>query len=152
MECKDIMRTIDTVICEDDPASSVIDVMVERRIGLIPVVDREGGFVGLLSGDRLMHFMLPKTIHMMRGKKYAGYLRESREELRERLDELRQRPICDLVDRNAQVAYTDTGLIDAMLLITGKQFVVPVLDRETGKLVGAISFFTVLKSLEEDTP
>jgi CBS-domain-containing membrane protein len=150
MECKDIMGDIKTTICEDDPASTVIDFMMETRIGLIPVVDRDGGFVGLLSGDRLMHFMLPRTIHMMRGKKRAGYIRESREELKDRLEHLKKRPIRDLVDRNVEVAYTDTGLIDAMLLITGKQFVVPVLERETNRLVGAISFFTILDSLKEE--
>ncbi len=152
MECKDIMRSIDTVIYEDDPASSVIEVMVDRHIGLIPVVNRDGVFVGLLSGDRLMHFMLPKTIHMMRGKKYAGYLRESREELIERLEDVKRRPVSELVDRNVEVAYTDTGLVDAMLLLSGKQFVVPVVERRTHKLVGAISFFTVLHSLKEETP
>ncbi len=149
MECKDIMQAIETVICEDDPASTVINFMQERHIGLAPVVDRDGAFVGLLSGDRLMHFMLPKTIHMMRGKKRAGFLRESREELRTRLEELKQRPIRDLMDRHVEVAHPDTGLVDAMLLITGKQFVVPVVERGSRRLVGAISFFTVLNALKE---
>ena len=87
---------------------------------------------------------------MMRGKKYATYLRESREELRERMEELRQRSIGELVDRNVTVVYPDTGLIDAMLLISEKQYMVPIVERETNKLVGAISFFTILKALREN--
>jgi CBS-domain-containing membrane protein len=117
-------------------------------MGLVPVVDKNEVFVGFLSGDRLMHFMLPKTVSMMRGKKYASFVRESREELSERLADLRRRPIGELVDRRAAVAYPDTGLIDAMIKISEKQYVVPIVERKTHKLVGAISFFTVLHALE----
>ncbi|MFC1858844.1 HPP family protein [Thermodesulfobacteriota bacterium] len=149
MECRDVMAPIQTSLFADDPASTAIDFMVEKHMGLVPVVDREGVFVGLLSGDRLMNFMLPKQVSMMRGEKYASYLRESPGELRERLDELRKRPIGDLVDRFASVAYPDTGLIDAMIKISEKQFVIPIVDRDNNKLVGAISFFSLLHALKE---
>jgi len=149
MECKDVMAPIKTTLYVEDPASTAIDFMMEKHMGLVPVVDRQGVFVGLLSGDRLMHFMLPKSVSMMRGKKYASFLREGREELRERLEELRRHPIGDLVDRNVKVAYPDTGLVDAMIDLCEKQFVVPIVERETRKLLGAVSFFSVLHALKE---
>lgn len=142
------MHPIEIRLYADDIASTAIDFMVEKHMGLVPVVDRNEVFVGLLSGDRLMHFMLPKTVSMMRGQKYASFIRESREELRERLDELRQRPIGELVDVNVKVAYPDTGLTDALINLSEKQHVVPIVERETRRLVGAISFFTVLNVLE----
>jgi len=71
------------------------------------------------------------------------------DEIQERLDELRQRPIGDLVDRDALVAYPDTGLIDAMLILSEKQYVVPIVEHDTKKLVGAISFFTILNAIKE---
>lgn len=148
MECRDIMQSTETRLYAEDPAATAIDFMMEKHMGLVPVVDKNDVFVGFLSGDRLMYFMLPKTVSMMRGKKYASFVRESREELLERLTELRQRPIGDLVDRRAAVAYPDTGLIDALITISEKQYVVPVVERKTHKLLGAISFFTVLKALE----
>ncbi|MBC8391839.1 MAG: CBS domain-containing protein [Deltaproteobacteria bacterium] len=149
MECQEIMNPIKTSLFAEDPASTAIDFMLEKHMGLVPVVDKDGVFVGLLSGDRLMHFMLPRTVSMMRGKKYAGFVRESREELKERLDELRLRTIGELVDRFASVAYPDTGLIDAMIMLSEKQNVIPIVERETKKLVGAISFFTILNKIEE---
>tara|TARA_B100000959_G_scaffold277988_1_gene335497 strand:+ start:1380 stop:1847 length:468 start_codon:yes stop_codon:yes gene_type:complete len=150
MECKDVMQSIRTKLFAEDPASTAIDFMIEKHVGLAPVVDKDGVFVGLLSGNRLMHFMLPKTLSMMRGKKYASYLRESKGELQERLNELRKKTIGDLLDRNVTVAYPDTGLVDAILNLSERQYVVPVVERETNKLLGAISFFTVLNVLKEN--
>ncbi|CAN2040385.1 CBS domain-containing protein [Candidatus Magnetomoraceae bacterium gMMP-15] len=148
MECNEIMNPVKIHLFAEDPSSKAIDFMNKKHIGLVPVVNRDNVFVGLLSGDRIIHFILPRTISMMRGKQYAGYLRESCEELKERLDELCQHPIGDLVDSNVMVAYPDTGVIDAMLIISEKQYVVPIVERETNKLVGAISFFTILNALK----
>ena len=65
------------------------------------------------------------------------------------MDALRQRSIGELVDRFATVAYPDTGLTDAMIMLSEKQNVVPIVDRKTKKLVGAISFFTILNAIGE---
>lgn len=149
MECRDIMTSVETRLYEDDPVETAIDFMVDRHMGLVPVVDRKEIFVGLLSGDRLMHFMLPTSISMPDGLKSASFVRETREEMKERLERICQRPISDLVDRNVTVAYPETGLIDAMIKMSEKQFVIPVVERATGRLLGAISFFTVLRALED---
>ena len=149
MECQDIMHPVETHLYADDPAAKIIDFMQEKHTGLAPVIDRDGVFVGMISGDRLAHFLLPRPISMMRGKKNASYFRESREELRERLHALRGHTVLDLVDTHATVAHPDTGLIDAILILSDRQHVVPIVERETNKLLGAISFFTILNALED---
>ena len=150
MECQEIMHAVETHLYADDPASKVIDFMLEKGTGEVPVVDRNDVFVGLLSTDRLAHFALPKTVSMMRGKKNASYLRESRQELGERLQALRDRTIGDLVDAHVTVAYPDTGLTDAILILSEGQDVVPIVERESNRLLGAISFFTILNALKEE--
>ncbi len=88
LDCQSIMRRTTTSLYEDDPVSTAIDFMVERHIGLVPVVDRNEVFVGELSGDRLMHAMLPQMLRVVRGIKRASYLRESLEDMEERLQDL----------------------------------------------------------------
>ena len=148
MDCQSVMRPIKTSLYDDHPTGAALDFMVEKHMGLVPVVDRDDKFVGLLSGDRLMHFMLPKTITMMRGAKRASYLRESREELQERLAAVRQKPVAELMDRRVTTVFPETPLIEALTLLSDKQFVVPVIDHD-GVLVGAISFFSVQHALED---
>ncbi len=149
MDCKTVMGPVPVPLYADDPAATAIDFMAEKRTGLVPVVDRAGVFVGLLSGDRMMHFLIPRAITMMPGRKRASFLHEDADELQARLDKLRDKTIGDLVDPNVKVVREDTPFIDAMLLISEKQFVVPLLDA-ANKLVGAISFFTLLHYLRDE--
>ena len=153
MDCKTMMAPIKTSLFDDEPAAKAIDFMVEKHMGLVPVTDRNGIFVGLLSGDGLMHSMLPKSVSVLsqvkRGMKHASFLHESAEEMQERLDRVRDKTIGELVDRDVKSVKPDTPLIDALMLITGKQYVVPVVD-EANKLLGAISFFSVLYGLGDE--
>jgi len=92
--------------------------------------------------------MLPHSLMMMRGMKRASYLNESCEELKERLDELSSKPISTIMNTHEKVVYPDTPLSDAMFILSENQNVVPVVEKETGKMLGAISFFSVLRAVE----
>lgn len=153
MDCKTMMAPIKTSLFADEPAGKAIDFMVEKHMGLVPVTERDGTFAGMISGDSLMHFMVPKAVSVMsrikRGMKHASYLDESAEEMQERLEAVRRKTIGELADRHVKTVNPDTPLIDALMLITNKQYVVPVVD-EGNRLLGAISFFSVLYGLREE--
>lgn len=148
MDCETVMAPVKTQLYVEDPAGPAIDFMVEKHMGLVPVVDRENRFVGMISGDRLTHFLLPRALMMMPGAKRMSYLNECREEIQERVEAIRAKPLAELVDRNVETVRADTPLTDVLKMITEKQFVVPVVD-DDGKLIGAISFFSVLHWLRE---
>ena len=150
MDCQSIMRHTATPLYDDAPLSTAIEFMVEKRMGLVPVVDRNEAFVGHLSGDQLMRAMLPKTFTYVRGMDNVSYVRESREELQERLEDLKSKPVGSIIDRHATVVHPDTTLAEALFLMSKHQNVVPVVEEGTGKLLGAISFFTVLDALMEE--
>jgi len=158
MDCKTVMAPIKTCLYTDESASSVIAFMVEKHMGLVPVTERDGTFAGLISGDGLMKYLLPSSLTSMGSggllggfkiHKSASYLNETATEMHERLEMLQDRPIGELLDRHVKVAHPDTPLIDALMMIKDKQYVVPVID-ENNKLVGAISFFSVLYGLGEE--
>ena len=155
MDCKTVMAPIKVSIYADEKAKDVIDFMVEKHMGLVPVTERDGTFAGLISGDSLMSHMLPKALSTMgnlfghRGLSRASYLNETAEDMKERLDTLGERTIGELLDRNVKSITPDTPLIDALMMIKDKQYVVPVVD-ENKKLLGAISFFSVLYGLKEE--
>lgn len=153
MDCKTVMAPIKVSLFADESAAKAIDFMVEKHMGLAPVIERDGAFAGLISGDSLMHAMLPKAVSTMsrvrRAMTHASYLDESAEEMQERLEKVRGMTIGQLTDRKVKTVHPDTPLIDALMLITSKQYVVPVVDGEN-KLLGAISFFSVLYGLREE--
>ncbi|MEG3637807.1 CBS domain-containing protein [Magnetococcus sp. PR-3] len=150
MDCGSIMRPIRSKLYVDDLTLTAIDFMMEKHMGLVPVVDRHECFAGLISGDRIMHHLLPKHLTMVRGLDRMSYLRESREELLERLEDLGQTTIGEIMDCHADVVYPDTALVEVYKTLSGSQFVVPVVEKETRKLLGAISFFTILAILRDE--
>ncbi|MBF0249192.1 MAG: CBS domain-containing protein [Alphaproteobacteria bacterium] len=156
MDCKSVMAPIKISLYADEPAGAMIDFMVEKHMGLVPVVERDGTFAGLVSGDGLMTHLLPKALTALGrmvfhggGFRKASFLHESAEDMNVRLEALRVRPIRDMLDRDVKVAHPETPLIDALMMIKSKQYVVPVVDHDR-KLVGAISFFSVLYGLREE--
>lgn len=158
MDCTTVMAPIKVCLYTDELASSVIKFMVDKHMGLVPVTERDGTFAGLISGDSLMKYLLPRSLTSMGSggllgsfkiHKRASYLDESACEMHERLEALQDRPIGDLLDRHVKVAHPTTPLIDVLMMIKDKQYVVPVVD-EAHKLVGAISFFSVLYGISEE--
>lgn len=155
MDCKTVMAPIKVSLYADEAVSGVMDFMVEKHMGLVPVTNRDGTFAGLISGDHLMKFLLPRALTTVgtgvhrATMRAASYLDESATEMHERLDDLRARTVGEVLETDVQTVTPDTPLIDALMMIKGKQYVVPVVD-EAGQLLGAISFFSVLYALREE--
>ncbi|WP_319576444.1 CBS domain-containing protein [uncultured Desulfobacter sp.] len=147
MDCRICMSPVTTPLYTDQSAGTVIDFMRKQHLELVPIVDRDNKFAGLISTAKLMRMLLPKSIGMMRGIKHVGYLRESAEELQARMDDIRSQRIGDLLDPYAQTVHPEASLADALKLISDRQYIVPVVD-EDGLLVGAISYFSIMHALE----
>ena len=154
MDCKTVMAPIKVSLYTDELVGNVMDFMIEKHMGLVPVTERDGTFAGMISGDHLMKFLLPQALTTLgtgvhrATMRAASYLDESATEMHERLDELRARTVGEILETEVQTVSPDTPLIDALMQIKGKQYVVPVVDADR-KLVGAISFFSVLYALRE---
>lgn len=149
MDCRTCMSPVKTQLYADQPAGSVIDFMREHHMELVPIVDRENHFVGMLSAGKLMRMLLPRSISMMRGIKHASYLRETPQDLKERMDEIRNKPLADLVTPYAQTVHPEAALADALMAINDQQYIVPVVD-DDNKLVGAISYFSIMHAVEQE--
>lgn len=147
MNCRICMSPIATPLYTDQSAGTVIDFMRKHHLELVPIVDRDNKFAGLVSTAKLMRMLLPKSIRMMRGIKHASYLRESAEDLQARMDDIRSQLIGDLLDPYAKTVHAEASLADALMLISDCQCIVPVVDDE-GLLVGAISYFSIMHAVE----
>jgi len=147
MDCRTCMSPLTTRLYSDQAAGTVIDYMRKHHLECIPIADRDNKFAGLVSTEKLMRMLLPKSIGMMRGLKHASYLRESVRELRERMDEIRSQPIGNLLDLYAQSVHPDAALADALIVISDRQYIVPVVD-DSDSLIGVISYFSIMHAVE----
>ena len=147
LTCGALMRPIRTWLHQDDKVKSALDFMMEQHMGLLPVVDNGHRLVGLISADRLVKYLLPKHLAIVRGLDRMSYLRETTEELRERLDDILDLPISEVMDKRARSVKEEDALIQAQVIIARGQYVVPVVDQETEVLKGALSAFTIFAHL-----
>lgn len=148
MDCRSIMHTPPTHLRESATVQEAIMCLLENHMYEVPVTDDKGRLVGELSVARLTDLLLPTSLSAGSGLKRMRFVRETLTELRHRLDHVNERPISTVVDRELVFVYPDSPIIDALLLLREKRIRVPVVESGTRKLVGAISFLTLLRAVE----
>jgi len=147
MDCRTCMSPLSTPLYSDQSVGTVIDFMRKHHLECVPIVDRDNRFAGLISTEKLMRMLLPKSLSMMRGIKHASYLHESADELQDRMNDVRSQLIGDFLDPHAQTVNPEAALADALMVISDRQYVVPVVD-ENERLIGAISYFSIMHAVE----
>lgn len=149
MKCETIMKTPPTHLYVDTTVGEAIDVLIERHMYNVPVVDRNDIFVGEISSRRLIGLLLPTSMTMDLGLKNVGFVRESHEELHSRLKKVKDHPISRYLATDIAVVYPDSPVIDALMLLYKKYIRIAVVDRGSRRLVGGISFITILRAIEK---
>ena len=150
MECRTIMRSPATRLYQLYTVREAIDLLIEQHMYNLPVVDKDEVFVGAISTKRLTGLLLPASLSMKHGLEHAGFMRDNLEDLRERLAKVNSHTIEQYIAKDITVVYPDSPLMDALLLLYHKFIRIPVVERDSRRLVGGISFITVLRALEPE--
>ena len=148
VQCSAIMHSPPTHLYVDSTVQEAIELLLEHHMYNVPVVDREGVFVGEISCRRLTGLLLPVSISMEQGLQYTGFMRESLADIRQRLEAASDELIEPYIATDITVVYPDSPLIDALMLLFHKYIRIPVVSRDDGRLVGGISLITLLRALE----
>jgi len=141
-----ILLTSDTI------AHGVEQIMAKQRRDL-PVVDEEGRFQGMLTVYRLLYLVLPKAVTMEGGLDALPFVQNSICDLRERLAKYLDKPISFCLKKNdVAVVYPDTPLLETLLTLYNARSNLPVVEKDTGKLVGTISYYNVGSKIMSEDP
>jgi CBS domain-containing protein len=144
------MRSPATRLYLHNTVREAIDLLIEQHMYNLPVVDKDEVFVGEISTKRLTGLLLPASLSMKHGLEHAGFMRDNLEDLRERLAKVNSHTIEQYIAKDITVVYPDSPLMDALLLLYHKFIRIPVVERDSRRLVGGISFITVLRALEPE--
>ena len=141
MRCKDIMRTNIVVLKKHESVKDAVSYIVNEKQRFLPVVDDDGVFVGEIHSDDLLQKMLP-----MSASNYdaPAFLRETISEFRERFRSIENMPIDEFINRNPLVVNTNEPAIKAIMPIFKMHRNVSVVEADTKKLVGVITYKTIL--------
>ena len=144
------MRSPATRLYLHNTVREAIDLLIEQHMYNLPVVDNDEVFVGEISTKRLTGLLLPASLSMKHGLEHAGFMRDNLEDLRDRLAKVNTHTIEQYIAKDITVVYPDSPLMDALLLLYHKFIRIPVVERDSRRLVGGISFITVLRALEPE--
>jgi CBS-domain-containing membrane protein len=122
--------------------------MLSDRVTDLPVVDAAGKLVGMFRLERLFGMLLPKAALLGDGVPDLAFVSDTLEELRERMRDIDDKPVGELVVRPDHVVHPETSPLEIVLLLYKGANNVPVVEPASGRLVGMISARDVLEAVQ----
>lgn len=151
--CRSIMDTTPAVLAPETTFAAAVQILLDRRLLAMPVVDAEGRYLGLFRKNLVISNVLPQVaIHEDRFNQVvrmidAGLLRDNLHDVRDRFAAIAQDPVSRHADKDAPVLRPDQPLVTALYyLFRGRNFL-PVVDPANGRLLGVISTWDVLETV-----
>ena len=149
MYVADIMQANPTVIQRKARLGEAIDLMANRHMQALLVVDDDHRFIGEISALQLAKILLPANARAFVGDRPEASADETVPDLIARLRPYLDRPVSDFVDHEVPTVHPRTPLTEALLLLRGGVLRMPVTEGPDDKLVGAGSVLTVLRKVKE---
>ncbi|MEO8674505.1 MAG: CBS domain-containing protein [Casimicrobiaceae bacterium] len=122
--------------------------MLEHRVSDLPVIDAEGKFVGMFKLDRLLAGLLPAAALVGYGVPDLTFVSDDLDDLRENMRALDTRPVRDFAVTPERVVHSDTAPLEMVLQLYRGANSLPVVERDSGRLVGVVSARDVLAALQ----
>ncbi|MCU7853121.1 MAG: CBS domain-containing protein [Candidatus Thiodiazotropha sp. (ex Monitilora ramsayi)] len=118
--------------------------IMRRRYRSLPVVDDERVFLGVVKVNRMLGIVLPEhaTQQSIGGAadKFAALTLDN---LRDKLDSVMDEPITTCIEKEVVTVTPETSLIETLLTMYHHERNLPVVDSETGRLEGMISYYDI---------
>lgn len=149
MKARDVMVSPVIAVGEDATVQDVAKTMIAGRISAVPIVDKAGKLVGIVTEADLMHRIEAGTerpyswwLHMLSGDRAMaeGYVKSH------------ARKITDIMTREVKTADPETPLIDiAELFETNGIKRVPIVN-QAGDLIGIVSRANIIQAVASARP
>jgi CBS domain-containing protein len=155
MSCESIMIRDPKCVREDDTIGFAAREIVEHRCISLPVVDANGRFLGLFGIFDLLALLVPRVAVIGNLLPNLQFLSDDDGEMRQKFATLRDSPVRRAINRDAPRTYPDTPLIEAIRLLCRNHLTIPVVERDTERLVGIITYWDAaahITGIRADTP
>ena len=118
--------------------------IMRRRYRSLPVVDDERRFLGVVQVNDMLRLLLPPHgTQMSMSDAVKRFADLSLDDLRDNLDQQLDSPISPHIDKEVVTVAPDTSLIETLLTLFHHEQNLPVVDRDSGRLEGMISYYDI---------
>lgn len=147
MTARSIMDPSPTVLHPESTISTAIQYIMEHRYRNLPVVDGSGRFMGIFGVNCLLGLALPKAVIMEKGLHSAEFVRETLSDIHRRMNQYVDEPITTCMQDDVATVSPDTPLVETLLILYRTHVSLPVVEPDTRKLVGVISYWDAGKNI-----
>ncbi len=148
MSLKEIMLSDPQSVGADTTVPEAVKLMMQYGMRNLPVVDKEGRFLGVFSTVHLIELLLPVAATVEGGLTDLSFVQDTLDDLRKRFKDVENHRVGDYIEtEDIPVADPETSLIEAMLLLYQHRTHVTVVEKSTKKLTGVITVNAVLEAL-----
>jgi CBS domain-containing protein len=131
-----------------DKVKTAARFIMAHRYRRLPVVDTDNRFVGVFGVDCLLRLVLPKAVVMEDGLNSVEFVRETLSDLHRRFKRHEDEPISMCMEeQEVEVVHPDTPLLETLLVLYRTRASLPVVEKDTNRLVGAISYWDAGKKI-----
>lgn len=147
MTCATIMHPNPVTVLASQTVGTAIGVLDKNTFRSVPVTDGSGRMIGQFGVHAVLRMLVPRIATMKMGLPHLPFVKDDLDDLKRRLRVFWDKPVGDYVDRDAYVVHLDTPLTKTVLALYHTHDNLPVVDRASGRLVGIISYWDVVRSL-----
>lgn len=151
--CCSIMATDYPVLKANMTLLECVQVLLDNRVLAMPVVDEQGHYIGQFRKNLLIAAILPQVaVHDPRFERFSRMLEgemltETMDDVRERFAAIADKPVSRYLDADTPALRAEQPIVSVMFyMFHGRNFL-PVVEPESGLLVGVISSWDILKSI-----
>jgi CBS domain-containing protein len=147
MSCAAIMTKTPLTIGADETVAAAAEKLVAHHCTNLPVVDANGRYAGMFGITDLLGLLVPRVA--LAGDLMANlrFIPDDPDELRRKFRDVKERRVSDVADRNGATLYPDSPEIEAIRLFCRNPASLPVVDRESGEVLGIVSCWDAIRSL-----
>jgi CBS-domain-containing membrane protein len=150
MSCDTIMARDPVFIRESETIGHAARQIIDHHYINLPVVDAKGRLVGLFGIYDLLALLVPRVAVIGNLLPNLRFIDEDPGELHRKFAAIKDSPVKRAVNREAVSVHPDTPLAEAIRLFCRNHTTLPVVERETGILVGMISYWDVAQLIAGD--
>jgi CBS domain-containing protein len=151
MTVRSLMNPNPITVSLAESFGGALEILLKHRVRSLPVLDKDGIYRGMFDLYDLWELLLPRAA-LLEGKRIAdlAYMPGSEEMLREKLANAQSRSIVEFLDDTESPAiYPDTTVTEAILLLHRRGGNLPVVERQTRKLVGLVTPWEILHKVHD---
>jgi CBS domain-containing protein len=150
MRCAAIMTANPVTLRESDSIAVAAEKLIELRTLSIPVVDADGGYVGMFGAADLLGIVVPRVALAGNLAPNLRFVEDDPRRLAERFADTKRRSVGEIADRNAIVLAPDTPQIEAFRMFCRNPASLAVVEPQSRKVVGVVTYWDVMGTLTVD--